>query len=151
MLVIAKTKIALKGTEIHAETGMIKDVGEKEVVHTYAKTQMNKENKTEKKVINEKEVPVEDVAENKVSTEGTVDTVVTKMAEKEVKAEDPTGSTDSEEGIKSGATEVSLKAAVTMTTKWNKALKCQGRSLALGGTVLAHSSQSGARSSFDIC
>ena len=73
------------------------------------------------------------------------------MAEKEVKAEDPTGSMDSEEGIKSGATEISLKAAVTITTKWNKVFKCQGRLLVLGGTVLAHSSQRGARSSFDIC
>ena len=49
MLVIAKTKIALKGTEIHAETGMIKGVGEKEVVHTYTKTRINQENKTETK------------------------------------------------------------------------------------------------------
>ena len=73
------------------------------------------------------------------------------MAEKEVKAEDPTGSTDSEDGVKSGATEVSLKAAVAMTTKWNKVLKFQGRPLDLGGTVLAHSNRSGTRSSFDIC
>ena len=86
-------KNALKGTEIHAETDMIKGVGEKEVVHTYTKIWMNQENKTEKKIINEKEVPAEDVAEKEVSTEGTVYTVATKLAEKEVKAEDPTGST----------------------------------------------------------
>ena len=40
MAEIAKTKVARKGTEIHAEIGMKKDAREKKVVHTCTKTHM---------------------------------------------------------------------------------------------------------------
>ena len=70
MAKIAKTKTVKKGTEIPAETGMIKVVGEEKVVHTCTKTHMNPEKyipkETEKGAIVEKEVTAENVAEKEV-------------------------------------------------------------------------------------
>ena len=92
MVETAETKVAKKGTEIHAEIGMKKDAREKKVVHTCTKTHMIQEKdmavETEVRVTQvvkvvfiaedtpEKEVTAKEIAEKEVTTEERVDTEV---------------------------------------------------------------------------
>ena len=118
MAEIAKTKVAKKGTEIHAEIGTKKVVGEKKGVPICIKTHIIQEKEiaveADLKVtqvvkvvliaedIAEKEVTAEEVAEKEVTAEDT--------AEQEVEAKKST-----EEEVK--ATKETLKAAVKKRKK----------------------------------